>query len=242
MDLSNRVLSCNEVIGHVTIGMKAPEFSSDSTLGRISLADYKGKWLILFSHPGDFTPVCTSEFISFAQLFQEFKKRGVELLGLSIDSNPSHLAWVYSIYQTHGIDIPFPILADRVGDIARLYGMVAPNVSRQETVRNVYIIDPEQIIRAIIVYPLTTGRNIYEILRLIDALQITDKDHVITPANWIPGAPTLVPPPRTYEELYRRLHDPASLNLTCKDWYMCYNKTSSYEKSETEPISESVER
>lgn len=235
MDFSNSLLNCSDIIGHVTIGMKAPAFSADSTFGPVTLSDYKGKWLILFSHPGDFTPVCTSEFISFAQLFKEFQKRNAELLGLSVDSNPSHLGWVYSIYQTNGIDIPFPILADRVGDIARLYGMLAPEISRQATVRNVYVIDPMQIIRAIITYPMTTGRNIYEILRLLDALQITDRDHVLTPANWIPGAPTLVPAPQTYEELSRRLYDPASLNVTCKDWYLCYNKTSPYEISEAQP-------
>ncbi|MFV0496898.1 MAG: peroxiredoxin [Candidatus Fimivivens sp.] len=225
----------NETMGHVTIGMKAPDFSAESTFGHINLADYTGKWLILFSHPGDFTPVCTTEFIAFAQLFQEFKNRNTELLGLSIDSNASHLAWVNAVYQANGMTIPFPIIADRMGEIARLYGMLAPDVSRQATVRSVYVIDPNRIVRAIIVYPMTTGRNIYEILRLIDALQTTDSADVPTPANWIPGMPTLVPAPQTYEALYRRLHDPAAMSLTCKDWYLCYHKTNPDETTHAQP-------
>ena len=134
------------------------------------------------------------------------------------------MAWVNSIYQNTGIDIPFPIIADRTGEIARLYGMFSPDVSIQDTVRNVYFIDPNQIIRAITIYPLTNGRNIYEILRLIDALQITDRDKVLTPANWLPGNPTLVPPPRTYDDLKIRQNNPESINLSCEDWYMCYTK------------------
>lgn len=148
----------------------------------------------------------------------------VQLLGLSIDSNPSHLAWVNSIYNNTGIEIPFPVIADRTGDIARLYGMIAPDISTQETVRNVYIIDPNQIIRAILIYPLTNGRNIFEILRLVEALQTTDREKVVTPANWLPGNPVLVPPPKTYNEVRTRETDPGSLNLKCMDWYLCYKQ------------------
>lgn len=168
----------------IRIGMKAPDFSAATTFGPIKLSDYQGKWVVLFSHPGDFTPVCTTEFLAFSKAQPQFEARGAQLLGLSIDSNPSHLAWVYAIYVATGVQVPFPIIADRTGEIARLYGMMAPDVSRQETVRNVFFIDPEQTIRAILVYPLTNGRSIPEILRLLTALQTTDREHVVTPANW----------------------------------------------------------
>lgn len=210
--------------GCVTIGMKAPDFEATTTFGKIKLSDYKGKWVVLFSHPGDFTPVCTTEFIAFSEANPKFEEMNAQLLGLSIDSNPSHLAWVNNIFENTGIEVPFPVIADRVGDIARLYGMVAPNVSNQETVRNVYIIDPNQVIRAILIYPLTNGRNIFEILRLVEALQTTDREKVVTPANWLPGNPVLVPPPKTFKELRARETDPSALNLKCMDWYICYKQ------------------
>ena len=191
-------------INHLGIGMKAPNFEATTTFGPVKLSDYKGKWLILFSHPGDFTPVCTTEFIAFAKAQPEFAEKNTQLLGLSIDSNPSHLAWTYAIYMTTGVQIPFPVIADRDGSIARLYGMIAPHASTQETVRNVFFIDPNQTIRAILVYPLTNGRSIPEILRLLTALQETDRSHVVTPANWQPGQPALVPPPKSYDELMAR--------------------------------------
>ncbi len=209
---------------HISIGMKAPDFNATTTFGPMKLSDFKGSWLVFFSHPGDFTPVCTTEFVAFSKAYPQFKEIGTKLLGLSIDSNPSHLAWVYTIYVTTGIQIPFPVVADRTGEIARLYGMVAPDVSTQETVRNVYIIDPNQIIRAILIYPLTNGRNISEILRLVMALQTTDRDKVVTPANWVPGQPALVPPPKTYDELLLRQTNPQSQGLTCEDWFLCYKQ------------------
>lgn len=204
------------------IGMKAPDFKARTTFGPIELKDFKGKWVVLFSHPGDFTPVCTTEFIAFAKSFPYFKNRNAELIGLSIDSTPSHLAWVYNIYKNTGVQIPFPIIADRDAAIARMYGMIAPDVSTTETVRNVFIIDDKQIIRAILVYPLTNGRNIPEILRLLDALQISDREKVVTPANWVPGQPVLVPPPKTYEELLERVQ--GEPGLSCIDWYLCYKR------------------
>lgn len=173
---------------------------------------------------GDFTPVCTTEFLAFARLNNEFEDRNTQLLGLSIDSNPSHLAWLYSIYLNTGIEIPFPVIADRTGDIARLYGMIAPMASNSETVRNVYIIDPNQVIRAILIYPLTNGRNIPEILRLIEALQTTDRDKVVTPANWLPNQAPMVPPPKTYKELLERENNQSQLGLTCEDWWWCYKQ------------------
>lgn len=206
---------------HLSLGMQAPDFSATTTFGPLHLSDYKGKWVVLFSHPGDFTPVCTTEFIAFAQAQPQFAEQNAQLLGLSIDSNPSHLAWVYAIYLTTGVEIPFPVIADRTGEIARLYGMIAPDASKQETVRNVFVIDPQQKIRAILIYPLTNGRNITEILRLLTALQTSDKYQVVTPANWQPGQPVLVPPPQTYEALLNRQNDPKAQGLTCKDWFLC---------------------
>jgi len=208
------------------IGSKAPEFVANSTVGSLKMSDYKGKWVVLFSHPGDFTPVCTTEFIAFAEANEEFAEKNAQLIGLSIDSNPSHLAWVYTIYQITGIKIPFPVIADRMGDVARLYGMIAPDVSKQETVRNVFIIDPEQIIRAILVYPMTNGRNSQEILRLLTALQTSDEHKVVTPANWQPGQPTMVSPPQTYEQLISRNENAQDFGLECKDWFWCYNAIS----------------
>lgn len=207
---------------NINIGMKAPDFTAMTTFGQINLSDYNGHWVILFSHPGDFTPVCTTEFVAFAQANDQFEALNANLIGLSIDSNPSHLAWVNQIYQLTGIQIPFPVISDRMADVANLYGMIAPGVSKQETVRNVFFIDPNQIIRAILVYPLTNGRNIPEILRLLTALQTTDRCKVVTPANWEPGIPAMVPPPGTYNQLQERATNPQDLGLNCMDWFWCY--------------------
>lgn len=207
---------------NVSIGMKAPDFTAMTTLGPINLSDYNGQWVILFSHPGDFTPVCTTEFVAFARANDEFEALNTKLIGLSIDSNPSHLAWVNQIYVLTGVQIPFPVIADRMGNVAKLYGMVAPDVSKQETVRNVYFIDPNQIIRAILIYPLTNGRNINEILRLLTALQTTDSYKVVTPANWRPGESGMVPAPVDYNQLQQRISDPQRMGLDCMDWFWCY--------------------
>lgn len=207
---------------NVSIGMKAPNFVATTTFGTFQMSDLQGHWVIFFSHPGDFTPVCTTEFIAFAQAYDEFKSLNAQLVGLSIDSNTSHLAWVNQIYQLTGVQIPFPIVADRSGEIAKLYGMIAPDVSTQETVRNLFIIDPEQVIRAILIYPLTNGRNIHEVLRLLIALQTSDRNKVVTPANWQPGEPAMVPAPRNYEQLIKRLQCPEEMGLDCIDWFLCY--------------------
>ena len=160
---------------NVKIGMKAPDFEAQTTIGNISLNNYLGKWVVLFSHPGDFTPVCTTEMIAFANADTYFKERNASLIGLSVDSNPSHLAWIYDIYLRTGIRIPFPIIADRNGNIARKYGMISNDISNTQTVRNVYIIDTEGIIRLILIYPMNVGRCIPEILRALEALQVSDK-------------------------------------------------------------------
>lgn len=202
------------------LGEKAPEFTVMTTFGPIKLSDFKGKWVVLFSHPGDFTPVCTTEFLAFTMYFPYFVQRNVQLIGLSIDSNYSHLAWVYNIYRNTGVEIPFPIIDDRDFKVATLYGMISPAVSDTSTVRNVYIIDDKQIIRTILQYPLTTGRCIPEILRIIDALQTSDRDKVVTPANWVPGMPVVVPPPVTYQQLKERVKNPEG--YSCVDWYLCF--------------------
>lgn len=204
----------------LTLGMKAPDFEAQSTFGPLKLSDYRGKWVVLFSHPGDFTPVWTTEFIAFAEQYYSFVERNTELIGISLDSNPSHLAWVYNIYQNTGVQIPFPIVADKDMSIAKTYGMIAPNISTNTTVRNVFIIDENQIIRAILVYPLSTGRYIPEIIRLITALQVTDEYKVATPADWMPGDPVVVPAPQTYEELLERVS--GEDGYCCVDWYLCY--------------------
>lgn len=190
--------------GNVKIGQKAPEFNAITTCGEVCLNDYKGKWLVLFSHPGDFTPVCTTEMIAFTRAHTYFKELNTELLGLSIDSNASHLAWIYDIYCKTGIQISFPIIADRNGEIARKYGMISNDISNTETVRNVYIIDDKGIIRAIFIYPMNIGRFIPEIIRTIQALQVSECSKGMTAANWIPNQPIIMPMPKTYCELQER--------------------------------------
>jgi peroxiredoxin (alkyl hydroperoxide reductase subunit C) len=202
------------------IGEKAPEFEAATTQGTLRLSDYKGSWLILFSHPADFTPVCTTEFIAFAEIYPELQKRNTELLGLSVDSVSSHIAWVRNVEEKMGVKIPFPIIADLNKDVSKLYGMIHPAQSKTETVRCVFIIDPESTLRTILYYPLTTGRNMQEILRIVDALQTTDKHKVATPANWKPGDPVVVPPPGTTEQAEERVKE----GYDCKDWYLCFKK------------------
>jgi peroxiredoxin (alkyl hydroperoxide reductase subunit C) len=195
----------------------APEFEAVTTHGVLRLSDYRDSWLILFSHPADFTPVCTTEFMAFTEIYPELQKRGVELLGLSIDSVYSHIAWTRNIEEKMGVKIPFPIIADLDKKVATLYGMIQPGESKTETVRAVFIIDPKGILRAMIYYPLSIGRNMDEILRLIDALQTADKHQVATPANWRPGDKVIVPPPTTVEMAEERV----KAGYECVDWYLC---------------------
>lgn len=195
----------------------APAFEAVTTHGVIRLSDYEGSWLILFSHPADFTPVCTTEFIAFAEIYPELQKRGVELLGLSIDSVYSHIAWLRNIEEKMGVKIPFPIIADLDRKVATLYGMIQPGESSTETSRCVFIIDPKGILRAMIYYPLSLGRNMQEILRVIDGLQTADKYQVAIPANWHPGDKVIVPPPKTAEMAEERL----AAGYECVDWYLC---------------------
>lgn len=204
-----------------SLGSKAPDFKANTTDGPIRLSDYKGNWVVLFSHPGDFTPVCTTEFLCFAKYYDEFKKRNTELIGLSVDSNSSHLAWMYNMFLLTGVEIPFPIIEDRDMRIAKLYGMISKPMSDTSTIRSVFIIDNNQILRTILYYPLTTGRNIPEILRIVDALQTSDRDNVVTPANWFPGMPVILPYPKNYKELKNRVNS-CNKKYSCMDWYLCF--------------------
>ena len=200
------------------IGDAAPQFEAETTFGTLKLEDFKGSWLILFSHPADFTPVCTTEFIGFAQIHSQLRELNCELMGLSIDSVYSHIAWVRNIEKNLGQKISFPVIADLNKEVAMKYGMIMPGESKTETSRCVFVIDEKQILRAMIYYPLTTGRNMDEILRLIQALQTSDKNGVATPANWRPGDKVIIPPPKTVEMAAERVKDS---KYECTDWYLC---------------------
>ena len=206
--------------GRITLGMIAPDFEAKTTHGKVKLSDYKGKWVMLFSHPGDFTPVCTTEFIALAEKHEEFRKRGVELLGLSVDSLPSHIAWVRDIEQNFGVHIPFPIIADLDTSVSRLYGMIHPNISHESPIRSLFILDPNRVVKMSFFYPAGVGRSLDEILRIIDALQVVDRERVATPANWKPGDPVLIGPPHTQAAAEDRMKE----GYDCKDWYVCYKK------------------
>ena len=200
------------------IGEPAPAFEAESTHGVLRLEDFKGSWLVFFSHPADFTPVCTTEFLAFADIHEELRARNCELLGLSIDSVFSHIAWVRRIEEKFGQKIEFPVVADLSRQVAELYGMIMPGESKTETSRCVFVIDPKMTVRAVIYYPLTTGRNTDEILRLVDALQVTDANAVATPANWRPGDKVIVPPPRTQDAADERVK---AEGVECLDWFFC---------------------
>lgn len=206
---------------NLKIGMEAPDFDAVSTMGDISLSNYKGKWIVFFSHPGDFTPVCTTEIIGFAKADTYFKKINTALIGISVDGLNSHLAWLYDIYLKTGLIVNFPIIADQNGVIARKYGMISNDVSSTETVRNVFIIDDKGIIRSIFVYPMNIGRYIPEILRTVTALQYADQNNCMTPANWAPGNPMIVPPPKTFNALRER-NDSINKNRNGMSWYLSF--------------------
>lgn len=170
-----------------------------------------------------FTPVCTTEMIAFTKAHTYFKQINTELLGLSVDSNPSHLAWVYDIYCRTGVQISFPIIADRNGEIARKYGMISSDISNSQTVRNVFIIDDKQIVRTILIYPMNVGRFIPEILRVVKALQVADCTKGSTPANWMPYNPVIVPIPKTYDSLKNRV-DEIQKNRNGISWYLSFKE------------------
>ena len=221
------------------IGDIAPKFRAVTTNGKINFPDdYAGRWIVFFSHPMDFTPVCTTEFLAFQAAYEEFRKLNTEIIGLSVGGVPSHLAWFQSIHDDINYDnyknvkITFPVIADIDLGRAKLYGMIHKNISDTKTVRAVFIIDPKGVIRTILYYPQTTGRNIAEILRILTALQTTDAFGVSTPVDWTPGLPVIEPSPQTVSDVKKRI------NLANKDkyvqsWYLTFRelpKTKIYEK------------
>lgn len=190
------------------IGDLAPDFTAVTTKGNIKFSDFaKGKWTILFSHPADFTPVCTTEMMGFAVRKEDFAELNTQLIGLSIDSIHSHLAWVDNVRNNSGVYLDFPIIADIDMKVSKLYGMLQPNESETAAVRAVFFIDPNRKIRLIMYYPLNVGRNMEEIMRALEALQMADKHKVAMPLDWKKGDKVIVPPPKTLAEMDERIAD-----------------------------------
>ncbi len=211
------------------IGDKAPSFTAVTTQGTINFPeDYNGKWVILFSHPADFTPVCTTEFMTFGSMAEEFKALNTELVGLSVDSLYSHIAWLRKIQELEwngkkNIEVKFPLIEDIRMEIANKYGMIHLGQSNTQAVRAVFIIDPKGIIRTILYYPLSTGRNFDEIKRVIMALQKADADNVATPADWRPGQDVIVPTAGSCGVAKERVENQTD-DQYCLDWFMCFRR------------------
>ena len=201
----------------------APDFEAQTTHGPIKLSDYKGKYVVLFSHPSDFTPVCSTEFGGFASYAEEFEKRNVQLIGLSVDSIPSHLAWIRDIEKMFDVKVNFPVIADLDMNVSKKYGMIHPGASNTATVRSVFIIDDKGILRALIYYPMSAGRSIPEILRVIDSLQTTDKTGHTTPADWVPGDPVIVPVTTKVGAIDSE-EEARAKGLDYKSWYLRLKK------------------
>jgi len=220
----------NQVFGRMPlIGDRAPQFTAKTTQGMINFPDdYAGKWVILFSHPADFTPVCTTEFMTFASMKDEFKALNTELVGLSVDSIYAHIAWLRKIKDLEwkglkNIEVTFPLIEDIRMDVANKYGMIQPGQSNTQAVRAVFVVDPEGLIRTILYYPLSTGRNFDEIKRIILALQKADADHVATPADWRPGQDTIVPTAGSCGVAKERM-ETKSADTYCLDWFLCFKR------------------
>jgi peroxiredoxin (alkyl hydroperoxide reductase subunit C) len=211
------------------IGDTAPSFTAKTTQGDINFPeDYKGKWVILFSHPADFTPVCTTEFMTFATMADEFKALNTELVGLSVDSLYAHIAWLRKIQELEwngmkDVEVKFPLIEDIRMDVANKYGMMQPGQSDTQAVRAVFVIDPEAKIRTILYYPLSTGRNFDEIKRIILALQKADDDGVATPADWRPGDDVIVPTAGSCGTAKERMETQDD-DQYCLDWFMCFRR------------------
>jgi len=211
------------------IGDPAPSFKAVTTQGEINFPeDYKGKWVILFSHPADFTPVCTTEFMTFTSMIDEFKAMNTELIGLSVDSLYAHIAWLRKIKELEwngmkNLEVTFPLIEDIRMDVANKFGMIQPGQSNTQAVRAVFVIDPQGKIRLILYYPMSTGRNFDEIKRVIQALQKSDKDGVATPANWRPGDDCIVPTAGSCGAA-KEIMESNSDDTYCLDWFMCFRK------------------
>lgn len=219
-----------EVVRMPLIGDPAPAFRAKTTMGELNFPqDYKGKWVILFSHPADFTPVCTTEFMTFANMQEEFRALNTELIGLSIDSIYAHIAWLRTIKEKieykgmKNIEVMFPVIEDLKMDVSKKFGMVQPNASTTQAVRAVFIMDPEAKVRAILYYPLSTGRNMDEIKRMVIAMQKADREQIATPANWQPGEDVIIPPPGSCGTAKERVESKDD-DQYCLDWFMCFRK------------------
>ena len=211
------------------IGDIAPSFEADTTQGKIKFPDdYKGKWVILFSHPADFTPVCTTEFMTFASMEKEFEELNCKLIGLSIDSHYSHIAWLRTIKEKieykgmKDIEVNFPVIADLTMEVACKFGMIQPCESNVSAVRAVFFIDPEAKVRALMYYPLSTGRNFQEIKRVLVSMQTVDTHNVATPADWQPGEDVIVPPPGSCGTAKERVEGAQKEGIKCLDWFICF--------------------
>jgi len=212
------------------IGDKAPSFTAVTTQGSIKFPEqYSGSWVILFSHPADFTPVCTSEFMTFATLEPKFEEVNCKLVGLSIDGLYSHIAWLRTIKEKidykgmKNVEVKFPLIEDISMSVAKKYGMIQPGESSTQAVRAVFVIDPRGIIRTVIYYPLSLGRNFDELYRVVVALQTADAFSVATPADWRPGDEVIVPPPGSCGIARDRM-EAKSADVTCHDWFFCTKK------------------
>lgn len=210
-------MTTEETFSMPRINEPAPAFEARTTHGTKTIEDYQGKWLVLFSHPADFTPVCTTEFMAFAKHHEEFQEINTELLGLSIDSYYSHVAWVKNIKDKFGVEIPFPIIEDLSMKVAKSYGMIHPGAADTSAVRATFIIDPEGILRAMVYYPMSNGRSIPEFVRLVKAMQTSDANSIATPEGWQPGDKVIVPPPQDMDAANER----ESEGYECTDWYFC---------------------
>jgi peroxiredoxin (alkyl hydroperoxide reductase subunit C) len=214
------------------IGDKAPEFKAKTTQGEINFpSDYKGEWAILFSHPADFTPVCTTEFMTFATQEEKFAKANCKLVGLSVDGLYSHIAWLRRIKETmefkgmKDVEVKFPLIEDITMDVAKKYGMIQPNEDTTKAVRAVFFVDPEGIVRAIVYYPLSLGRNFDELYRALVAMQTADAFDCATPADWRPGDDVIVPPAGSCGTAESRM-DGKEEGVECVDWFFCTKKVS----------------
>jgi peroxiredoxin (alkyl hydroperoxide reductase subunit C) len=187
----------------------------------MTFSQWQGKdWVVLFSHPADFTPVCSTELMEFARRAEDFKKVNTKLIGISVDSIHSHLAWLQNMKEKMGVEIPYPMIADIDMKVAQAYGMIHPGASATATVRAVFIIDPQRLIRALVYYPMNAGRNVDEIFRLVQALQTADKHTVATPVNWRPGDKVVVPPPKRVDEVRER-EGHKGKDYDYQDFYLC---------------------
>ena len=216
-----------QIVSMPRIGDRAPEFKAVTTQGDINFpGDYKGKWVILFSHPADFTPVCTSEFMTFAKMEKDFLARDCQLVGLSVDGLYSHIAWLRTIKDKieykgmKDIEVKFPLIEDITMNVAKRYGMIQPGESSTKAVRAVFFIDPKSIIRAIIYYPLSLGRNFDELMRALVAMQTADKYSVATPADWRPGDDVIVPPAGSCGVAKERMETKTE-GVKCYDLFFC---------------------